>query len=63
MLKYKIQVLQRFSEQDFCSFEIYEPKCKLYIILAIVPEVKFRAILQRSRQKYTDLVPKIEDPN
>jgi hypothetical protein len=62
MLKYKIHVLQRFSEQDFCCLEIYEPEPELYIILATVPEARVRAIFQRSRQKCIDLVPKIEDP-
>jgi hypothetical protein len=42
--------------------EIYEPELELYIILSTVPEARVRAIFQRRRQKYIDIVPNIEDP-
>jgi hypothetical protein len=31
-VEYKIQVLQRFNEQDFCYQGIYEPEPELYSI-------------------------------
>jgi hypothetical protein len=41
MLKYMIQVLQRFNEQDFCCQGIYEPEPEL---LVTVSEARVRAI-------------------